>query len=139
MGAAAHCTKTRSSSVDHLQLGLPARSQFSAGAKKEPSARKITSRQLFHSQRVSFSHASSSLMPPVFLGAALRLSLPSPSTMHSRSISWPSGHRAIAVQPERSAYATHPLSRAQSLWGVQVRTEIWTLNVGDEKRRPWWL
>ena len=51
-----------SSSVYHLQFGLPWRSQLSAGARKEPSARKMTSLQLFQFQRVSFSHEKFSLI-----------------------------------------------------------------------------
>ena len=80
----AHSTNTRSSSVDQRHFGLPSRSQFSAGARNEPSARKMTSRQLFHSQRVSFIQPNSLLIPPLRDAAgAPRFDLPSPSTMHS--------------------------------------------------------
>jgi hypothetical protein len=78
----AHLTVTRSSSADHRHFGLPVRSQFSAGARNEPSARKTTSLQLFQFHRVSLSHAKSWLMPPLE-ERVLRFAFPSPSTMHS--------------------------------------------------------
>jgi hypothetical protein len=126
---AAYWTYILSSSVYHRHCGLPCRSQFSAGARKEPSARKITSRHWFHSQRVSLSQPNSE--PIACLRASLRV-FPSPSTMHSlrtahdphgfdwqstrrdayttwawqerrrahRSTSWPSGYTAFAVQSD---------------------------------------
>lgn len=74
----AYETMMRSSLVDHVHCGLPCRSQFSAGAKKEPSSKKTTSRQLFQFQRVPLSHAISSTRV-----SRLPFRLVSPSTMHS--------------------------------------------------------
>eukprot|EP00908_Phaeocystis_cordata_P024283 Transcript_6751.p4 GENE.Transcript_6751~~Transcript_6751.p4 ORF type:complete len:84 (+),score=4.63 Transcript_6751:439-690(+) len=72
-----------SSSALHRHFGLPSRSQPSAGARNEPSARKITSRQLFQCHRVSFSHLNSLLIPPAAPPPPPRFEPPSPSTIHS--------------------------------------------------------
>ena len=125
----AHSTEMRSSVAVHRHLGF-ACSQFSAGARKEPSALKITSRQEFHIQRVFLSHAISSSVTPLGADFALLAPLPSPSTMHSLSnenhaddgpkqrrarassaprylsISVPSGQEAFAVQPLAAADST---------------------------------
>ncbi len=78
----AHSTEMRSSAALHRHFGLPSRSQFSAGARKVPSPLKITSLQLFQSQRVFLSQAISSSVIPTDAADA-RLAFPSPSTMHS--------------------------------------------------------
>ena len=81
--ASTHSTNIRSSFVDHLHFGLSPRSQFSAGARKAPSALKITSRQLFQFHRVFFSHENSSLISSRLARVDRFALLPSPSTIHS--------------------------------------------------------
>ena len=72
---------TSSSEVYHRHAGLPSASQPSAGARKEPSARKMTSRHLFQFHRVSLSHPNDA--PIASRPDDLRPLRPSPSTMHS--------------------------------------------------------
>lgn len=104
----AHLTMIWSSAALHRHFGFPSLSQSSAGARKVPSPFKITSLQLFQSQRVFLSHAISSSV--TLLDATDRLALPSPSTMHSLWQQTASQHRQEPGMDHEAALALIPCS-----------------------------